>query len=152
MPDVFNKSKRSDVMSKIRSSGNRETELATIALFRELGITGWRRGRRLRLAQKLKAEKGQAKIIRPDFVFPDRMIAVFVDGEFWHGHPTRAKIPATRREWWLAKIEGNKKRDRLQNRLLRRAEWKVIRIWQHELTPKHRARAICKLHHAGLIA
>jgi len=73
-----------------------------------------------------------------------------MDGDFWHGHPTRAKIPATRREWWKAKIEGNKKRDRMQNRLLRNNGWTVIRIWQHELTPKHLPKAMRKLRAAGL--
>jgi len=68
-----------------------------------------------------------------------------------HVHPTRAKIPTTRREWWLAKIEGNKKRDRLQNRLIRKNGWTVIRIRQHELTPKHLAKALSKLRYTGLM-
>jgi G:T-mismatch repair DNA endonuclease (very short patch repair protein) len=68
-----------------------------------------------------------------------------------HAHPTRAKISATRHPWWLAKIEGNKKRDRMQNRLLRNHGWTVIRIWQHELTPKHRAKALRKLRYTGLM-
>jgi len=166
MPDVFTKSKRSEVMSLIRSSGNKSTELAMIRVFRGQGITGWRRGRRLRPAEKRKAEsekgktetgnlkhgEGRIRIIRPDFVFSQRMIAVFVDGDFWHGHPTRCRIPATRREWWLAKIGGNKARDRRQNRLLRKNGWKVVRIWQHELEPKHLSRALRKLRAAGLVA
>ena len=156
-----------------------------VGLFREQGITGWRRGRKLRFleklrAEKLKSERGRIKIIRPDFVFPEGKIAVFVDGDFWHGHPTRAKIPATRREWWAAKIAGNRKRDRLQNRLLRRggwqvgwvsafqlsafqhfsisafqhfsiSKWTVIRIWQHELTWKHGTKALRKLRKACLM-
>ena len=69
----------------------------------------------------------------------------------WHGHPTRAKIPATRREWWLAKIEGNKARDRMQNRLLRKNGWRVVRIWGHELERKHVPKALRKLRAAGLI-
>jgi len=69
----------------------------------------------------------------------------------WHGHPTRAKIPATRREWWKAKIEGNKKRDRMQNRMLRKNGWTVIRIWQHELERKHFSKALHKLRSAGLL-
>ena len=44
MSDVFTKAKRSEVMSRIRGSGNKDTELRLIALFREHGITGWRRG------------------------------------------------------------------------------------------------------------
>jgi DNA mismatch endonuclease, patch repair protein len=72
-------------------------------------------------------------------------VVLFVDGEFWHGHPRLCRIPATRHEWWAAKIEGNKKRDRKQTRLLRAHNWTVIRIWQHELTRKHRAKAIGKM-------
>ena len=152
MADVFTKSKRSEVMSRIRSAGNKSTELAMIRVFRKHGITGWRRGRRLRPAEKRKAEseKGKTTIIRPDFVFPKSRTAVFVDGEFWHGHPTRCRIPATRREWWLAKIEGNKARDRRQTRLLRKNGWTVVRVWQHELERKHLRKALRKLRSAGL--
>jgi DNA mismatch endonuclease (patch repair protein) len=150
MPDVFTKSKRSEVMSRIRSAGNKATELAMIRVFRDHGITGWRRGQRLRLLESGdgRSDTGERRIIRPDFVFPVHKIAVFVDGEFWHGHPTRCRIPATRRAWWLAKIEGNRARDRLQNRLLRANGWTVVRIWQHELERKRRARR--KLRAAGL--
>ena len=146
MTDVFTKSKRSEVMASIRSSGNRETELAMIALFRELGITGWRRNQRLRFLVR-----SSSCFVRPDFLFRRERIALFVDGDFWHGHPRLCRIPATRREWWLAKIEGNRKRDRRQNRLLRANGWTVIRIWQHELTRKHRAKALRKLSGAGLM-
>jgi len=153
MPDVFTKSKRSEVMSRIRSAGNKATEVALAKVFRANGITGWRKGRKVKITGigSVKPEGGQNRIIHSDFVFPGRKFAVFVDGEFWHGHPTRAKIPATRREWWLAKIEGNKKRDRRQNRLLRKNGWTVVRIWQHELEPKHLGRALRKLRSAGLI-
>jgi len=116
---------------------------------------GWRGGRKLRFRKKLKAENlkaegGQTRIIRPDFVFSKGKVAEFVDGAFWHGHPTRAKIPMTRRAWWLAKIEGNKARDRRQNRLLRKAGWTVVRIWEHELQRKHLPKALRKLRAAGL--
>jgi DNA mismatch endonuclease (patch repair protein) len=128
MPDVFTKDKRSQVMSLIRSSGNRATELAMIRIFRARRITGWRRGRVVRVATPTGSLR-----IRPDFVFPARKVAVFVDGEFWHGHPTRCQIPQARRSWWAAKIESNKRRDRRQNRALRVAGWTVVRVWQHEL-------------------
>ncbi len=128
MPDVFTKAKRSQVMSLIRSSGNRATELAMIHIFQVHRITGWRRGR----VVLVNTRTGSLRI-RPDFVFPARKVAMFVDGEFWHGHPTRCQIPQTRRAWWIAKIESNKRRDRRQNRALRAAGWTVVRVWQHEL-------------------
>jgi len=147
MADVLTKSKRSEVMSAIRSNGNRETEQAAVSLFRDFGITGWRRNQRVRLSAS-----GSPCLVRPDFLFRLEKVVVFVDGEFWHGHPTRAKIPATRHEWWKTKIEGNKKRDRMQNRLLKKHGWTVVRIWQHELTQKHLYHALRKLRKARLMA
>ena len=67
MPDVFTQSKRSEVMSRIRGKGNRSTELKLLKLFREHGISGWRRHQPL---------PGRA-----DFVFPKELLAVFVDGK-----------------------------------------------------------------------
>ncbi len=119
MADVFTKAKRSEVMSLIRGKGNKTTELLLIKVARQNGITGWRRN--------------QPLFGKPDFVFPKQRLAVFVDGDFWHGHPTRAKIPATNRTFWLKKIEGNKRRDRLVTRTLESRGWHVIRLWEHEL-------------------
>jgi len=131
MPDVFNREKRSQVMGRIRGTGNKDTELRLIQIFRVAGITGWRRGSRL---------SG-----RPDFVFPKLKTTVFVDGCFWHGCPKHATWPATRAAFWLAKITGNKARDRKVNRLLRSKGWKVIRVWEHELAKKNVPRLLRRL-------
>lgn len=119
MADVFSKQKRSEIMSRVRGKENKATELKLISLFREHGIKGWRRNYPL--------------FGKPDFVFPKERVTVFVDGEFWHGHPTRAKIPEDNREFWEKKIARNKARDREVNRTLRTKNWVVVRIWQHEL-------------------
>jgi DNA mismatch endonuclease (patch repair protein) len=71
--------------------------------------------------------------MKPDFVFRKQKVVIFVDGEFWHGHPTRAKIPQTNSEFWIKKIADNKARDRFQTRLLQRDGWTVIRIWQRDI-------------------
>lgn len=119
MADVFTKEKRSEIMSRVRGRGNLATEKKLIQLFRQNSITGWRRNYPL--------------FGKPDFVFPKRKIAVFVDGEFWHGHSTLGKIPKTNAKFWEEKIARNKKRDRLVNRTLKEKGWIVIRIWQHQL-------------------
>lgn len=76
MTDIWTKAKRSDVMSRIRGSGNKDTELKLMAVFRLHGVTGWRR---------------KAPVFgKPDFVFPQSKLAVFVDGCFWHGCPIHA--------------------------------------------------------------
>lgn len=125
MPDVFTREKRSAVMARIRGNGNKATELRMIHLFRAAGITGWRRN------QKLTG--------KPDFIFRRERIALFVDGCFWHGcpKPKHAPLPKTRAEWWAAKLARNKARDREVGRLLRKAGWRVLRVWECDLAGKH---------------
>jgi len=69
---------------------------------------------------------------RPDFVFRDCRLAVFVDGDFWHGwrfSVWRDKLS----EKWERKIESNRRRDVRVHRALRRAGWRVVRIWEHQI-------------------
>jgi DNA mismatch endonuclease, patch repair protein len=131
MQDVFSGKKRSEVMSRIRGTGNENTELRLIQVFRANGITGWRRGSKL---------PG-----KPDFVFPKLKTAVFVDGCFWHGCPKHATWPKNRAAFWLAKLDGNKARDKKVNRLLRGLGWTVIRIWEHELARRNLPKLLRRL-------
>jgi DNA mismatch endonuclease (patch repair protein) len=133
MADVFTRAKRSDVMSRIRASGNRDTELRMIALFRKNGITGWRRHARV--------------FGKPDFVFPREKLALFVDGCFWHRHAgcRFAYTPKSRLQFWLTKFESNVARDQLVTRELRKAGWRVLRIWECELSANGSERAVRKL-------
>jgi len=131
MADIFSKEKRSAVMAAIRSRGNRATELKLMALLRKHRITGWRRGFPL--------------FGKPDFVFPALKLAVFVDGDFWHGHPTRSRVPATRKKFWAAKINRNRTRDRLVTRTLRSNGWRILRIWEHALSRKMQAGTIGRI-------
>ena len=131
MPDIFTKRKRSDVMSRIRGAGNKDTELRLIQIFRANGITGWRRGSKL---------PG-----KPDFVFPNLKTAVFVDGCFWHGCPKHGTQPKTNAAFWRKKIATNKARDRRVNRRLRAKGWTVARVWEHELRRRNEAKLIRRL-------
>jgi DNA mismatch endonuclease, patch repair protein len=112
------------------------TELALALLFRKLKITGWRRHQKL--------------FGKPDFVFRSLKLAVFVDGCFWHGCSRHGSRPRENRLFWERKISTNKKRDRLVNQTLRKSGWRIIRIWEHELTKKNRPRLEGKL--AGIIS
>jgi DNA mismatch endonuclease, patch repair protein len=120
MPDVFTKTKRSDVMSRILSEGNKATELSLIGLFRAHRITGWRRR--------------QPIFGKPDFVFPKRRMAVFVDGCFWHFCPKHGKFPKSNKSYWRRKLLANKRRDKLVTRTLQKAGWKVVRVWECSLS------------------
>ena len=86
MTDIWSRKKRSEVMSLIRGKGNKETEQATLVLLRQNKISGWRR--HLPLPGK------------PDFAFPKRKVAIFVDGCFWHGCPICYTRPKTNRAFW----------------------------------------------------
>jgi DNA mismatch endonuclease (patch repair protein) len=68
-----------------------------------------------------------------------------VDGCFWHGCPKHATWPKNRAAFWRNKIEGNRTRDRLVSRQLRRLGWHVVRIWEHELARKHRHHLLRRL-------
>ena len=122
MADVLSKRKRSQVMAAIKSKGNKDTELKLISIFRENGISGWRRNQRL---------PG-----KPDFVFHRERVTVFVDGCFWHGCPQHSNMPVNNRPFWKSKLAGNKRRDRIVNRRLRRLGWRVLRIWEHDLAKR----------------
>jgi DNA mismatch endonuclease (patch repair protein) len=69
---------------------------------------------------------------KPDFVLRDHKLAIFVDGDFWHGWRfSRWKMKLS--EKWEKKIESNRLRDARIGRQLRRQGWKVIRIWEHQI-------------------
>lgn len=132
MADIITKKRRSEVMAAVRSRGNSATELVLGTLLRKLGITGWRRHVGL---------PG-----RPDFTFRASRLLVFVDGCFWHGCAKHCRVHATNRNYWLRKIQGNRSRDRAVSQALRKAGWRVLRIWEHELNrPAICARRINRL-------
>ena len=70
---------------------------------------------------------------RPDIVFRRKKIAVFIDSDFWHCHPKRFIKPKTNITYWKAKIKHNKKRDIEVNQRLKKAGWKVIRLWEYDI-------------------
>jgi DNA mismatch endonuclease (patch repair protein) len=142
MPDVFTKSKRSEVMSRIRSRGNKDSEVALVKLFRLHKITGWRRHFQLRVTSKSRTsprpspQRGEQVRVRPDFVFLKLKFALFVDGCFWHCCPQHGTQPKGNRAFWKNKFAVNIARDLLVTKTLRRSGWRLLRIWEHDL---HRA-------------
>lgn len=121
--DTYPASKRSEVMSKIRSAGNRTTERRMAAMLRARGISGWR--------MRPQDVKG-----RPDFYFPALDLALFIDGCFWHACPKCSRLPKQNRRYWFAKLTGNRRRDQLTRRALNRSGTKVFRLWEHDLNAK----------------
>jgi DNA mismatch endonuclease (patch repair protein) len=131
MVDVFDQKTRSRIMARVRGRGNKNTELALINVLRTYKVSGWRR---------------RATIFgSPDFIFPRARVALFVDGCFWHSCPKHQSVPASNRAFWLRKLARNQRRDRLVTRTLRKSGWKVIRVWQHELTRVNELRLVSRL-------
>lgn len=119
MADTQTRLARSANMAAIRSTGNLTTEIRFIQLMRQHKISGWRRGSRL---------PG-----RPDFVFKNKKLTVFVDGDFWHGNSRNFHLPKTNIPYWRKKIHRNKVRDKTINRTLKDAGWEIVRVWESTL-------------------
>lgn len=117
--DTFSQRKRSWIMAQVKSTGNRSTEKNLLQVLREQKITGWRRFYPL--------------FGKPDFVFPKKRVALFVDGCFWHGHPRKCRVPKANRQYWIKKIARNVARDKLVTRNLSKKGWNVIRIWEDSI-------------------
>ena len=115
--DIMSPEKRSAVMARIRGKDTGPEQMVASALSTH-GLE-W---------------EGHAGDLpgRPDFVFREQRLAVFVDGDFWHGW----RFPQWRdklSEKWEAKIEGNRHRDGRNHRRLKRMGWKVVRLWEHKV-------------------
>ncbi|MGV7976668.1 MAG: very short patch repair endonuclease [Anaerolineaceae bacterium] len=111
---------RSRLMSRIRSVNT----TPEIALRKYL----WGLGFRYR--------KNYSKLVgKPDIVFTKNKLAVFIDGEFWHGYLWEEKKDkiVSNRDYWIHKIESNIIRDRLVNQELSAQGWHVLRFWEHEI-------------------
>lgn len=132
MADVFTKKKRSWVMSKIGSR-----TLFEAAFLKRLSTRIFKEGFRYR--KHYKKLPG-----RPDIVFVNKKIAIFLDGDFWHGYTlsTGHKLP---RKYWLPKIRKNIRRDQEVRKMLTRMGWKVLRFWEHHVE-KNPEKVITKIY------
>lgn len=132
MPDIFSKSKRSDIMSKISGKETKPEILVRKYLFSQ--------GFRYRKNVKNLPSK-------PDIVLPKYRAVIFVNGCFWHGHHDckKATLPATNTEFWLKKISSNIIRDEKTYVELSGIGYKVLVVWQCELSIKEREITLDKL-------
>lgn len=129
MVDVVKPSKRSHMMSGIRSKDTQPELLVRKALFA--------RGYRYRLHAKGLAGK-------PDLVLPKFKAVVFVHGCFWHCHGCHLfKWPQTRVEFWQAKILSNKVRDAKHRSELINSGWRIAIIWECALKGKNKMDLLC---------
>lgn len=121
MGDIFSKEKRSDIMSKVRSKDSKIEIIFRKAL--------WKEGFRYR--KNCKNYFG-----KPDLVLKKYKTVVFIDSCFWHGCKKHGTLPKTNKKFWINKINANKNRDKMVTKYYRKNNWKIIRIWEHEITKK----------------
>ncbi len=129
---------RSRNMAAIHSKGTKPEMLVRRWL--------WSRGFRYRLNSPRLPGK-------PDMVLRRYKTCIFVNGCFWHGHKVSfdmensecCKIPKTNREFWVAKIRRNQKRDAEERVRLKEMGWHCITVWECELKPQVRQQTLTAL-------
>ncbi|MBR6319378.1 MAG: DNA mismatch endonuclease Vsr [Prevotella sp.] len=143
--DKFSHEQRSKCMAAIRSKDTKPELTVRRGL--------WSRGFRYRLNHSRLPG-------HPDLVLRKYRTCIFVNGCFWHGHHVHlpsgdspfavenskcCKIPATNRDFWMAKIRRNQERDRQEKRQLAAMGWHCITVWECELTPQRREETLASI-------
>ena len=120
MSDNLSPEHRRKAMRAIKSKGT-SPERILWAMLAGMRLKGWR--------------KNPSDVPgKPDVVFDREKVAIFVDGCFWHGCPVCNRgIPENNREYWIRKIERNKRRAEEVTLALREEGWVVLRFWEHEI-------------------
>lgn len=107
-------------MSAIKGRGNRTTERRLRLALVRAGISGWQ-------------VNPKGIVGNPDFYFPDKKLALFVDGCFWHGCSRCGHVPKKNNSYWATKILRNQQRDVEKARQLREMGIMVVRFWEHQV-------------------
>ena len=120
MTDNLTPEDRRKTMRAVKGKGT-SLERRLFAMLAGMGLSGWK--------------KNVSDITgKPDVVFPQERVLIFVDGCFWHGCPhCNRKLPVTNREYWERKVKRNVERDKRNTQALVDSGWRVIRIWEHEM-------------------
>ncbi len=127
--DKISKKARSSLMSKIK---NKETKIEKD--FRKIL---WKKGIRYR--------KNSSKHFgKPDIVITSKKTAIFIDSCFWHGCKKHCRTPEANHNYWVDKINRNKIRDKEVNCYYKKINWKIKRIWEHQLKNKEQINKIFK--------
>jgi DNA mismatch endonuclease (patch repair protein) len=116
--EKFSKEKRSEIMSRIRSSNTK----AELLVFKEL------RKRKVYFQKHYKRAIG-----KPDIALPRKKKAVFIDGDFWHGYNYDSLKNKLSKQFWISKIESNIRRDEIVNAKLIQDGWEILRVWENEI-------------------
>jgi len=117
MTDIMSREKRSYLMSRIRGK-NTKIELS---LKEKLESAG------------LDFEMHPKMIGNPDFILKQQKLAIFCDGDFWHGYRLGPKKLSKMSKYWSKKIVRNKVNAKKADKILQKGGWKVLRFWEHQI-------------------
>ena len=132
-------------MSRIRGKDTTPEKLVR-SMLHKMGYR-FRLHVRIPIPSQPQNPKSKPLIVRPDILLPKHKTAIFVHGCFWHRHQgcKNCTTPTNRREWWMAKLNGNAQRDKLYERALKKSGWRVIVIWECQTMNLHRLeKLICR--------
>lgn len=121
MNDNLTPADRRKTMRAVKSRGTKP-ERRLFSMLAGMGLRRWRK-------------HANDIVGKPDVVFDQDKVAIFIDGCFWHGcpHCKRPLKPQTNREYWEHKIQRNIERAQKYNQQLSEQGWEVLRIWEHEI-------------------
>lgn len=119
MPDVFSPEKRTEVMKLVRSKGGKAEKI----------VFNYLRKNKIYFQKHYKRAPG-----KPDVALPRKKLAVFIDGDFWHGRNYKHRLKGRLDDDpWVMKIVRNMKRDREQQAELIESGWKILRVWESDI-------------------
>jgi DNA mismatch endonuclease (patch repair protein) len=119
MADNLKPEDRRKTMRAVKGKGTR-LERRLFSMLVGMGLKGWRKN--------VGDIEG-----KPDVVFSNEKVVIFIDGCFWHGCPIcQRKLPDTNREYWIRKMNRNVELAKIHNQKLAEEGWTVIRVWEHE--------------------
>lgn len=121
--DTFSRTKRSEIMARIRSEN-------TVPELRLYDVVRAALGPRWKIDRNVVLLPG-----RPDMVVPSLRLAIFAHGCFFHGCQRHSRVPRSNEEYWIPKISGNVRRHHAQSRKLRALGYRVWTCWEHDLRP-----------------
>lgn len=116
--DTVSKTRRSEIMRKVKGKETKLEKLLRSAL--------WKEGFRYK-------KNNSSYFGKPDLIVGKRKLILFIDSCFWHGCKEHLRMPSSNKNYWEHKIKRNIERDAAVNKHYKNTDWKVLRIWEHEL-------------------
>ena len=131
MADIMSKKERSKRMSLIRGKWTKQEKL----------LHNYLKGHKTRHEMHPKMEGS------PDIILKGKKVAIFLHGCFWHGCKKCYRKPVQNKQFWEKKLQYNMKKDRRNAKSLRKRGWKVVVVWEHEISrtrPRESLRNLCE--------